>query len=107
MLYAKTPSTLPIALYTSSYYPGTVSSAAGAAFSFNFARPSATFTAAASALFSASLVPTVCSLPKSQVSFRMRVSERMSSAARTWWWGFSESVRKRTFLAGLDICREQ
>ena len=50
----------------------------------SLASPAATCAAASSARFSASLVPTVCSLPKSQDSLSSRVSDRMSSAARTW-----------------------
>jgi len=46
--------------------------------------PSATLAAANSALCSASLVPTVCSLPKSHCSLSTRVKDNISSAARTW-----------------------
>lgn len=59
-----------------------------------------TATALSSAFRSASLVPTVCSFPNSQVSFRTRVRERMSSAARIWKWGFSRKVRFRSFEEG-------
>lgn len=49
----------------------------------NLLNPSATFLAASSARFSASLMPTVSSLPKSHASFSMRVKDKISSAART------------------------